>query len=474
MVTLIIHNRFAQITGLDRKLYRKLDQATSYLVAGHRFYKAFKKHQWDGREHLLKFSKKNGVSIPSGLVYDVTKTLKSLGVEYKILDKRRRWHQKREIIWNDEKGLRPYQKRALKAWARAEVPGLGTLKMPIRSGKTRTAAKIIQKTGVPALFIVPSKMLLHQTVQTLRECMPNEPIGVVGDGMYDVQFITAATVQTLSRMRSTNDPKYKDLLKAFDLIVGDEIHHYRGSGEWYKIFYDFNVAFRVGLSATIFPDSETEVEHGIMWAKGLFGGICFEVPVSELIDNGYLMRQNVEMYRIKEPMELLKSKWSQTLLNRGIIENKYRNKKIVELAKRETDLGARVLIVTNRLNHIAILSEMLDEIGIDHRVITGKNSSEERNDLIEGFVAGRYLCILGTVLREGVDIPEVEVVINAEGWKDEKNAIQRQRNLTIAEGKKRALMIDFVDEFNQYFFKHSMARLKTYQSESAFLVQVIE
>ena len=81
--------------------------------------------------------------------------------------------------------------------------------------------------------------------------------------------------------------------------------------------------------------------------------------------------------------------------------------------------------------------------------------------------------LLGTVFAEGVDIPEVEVVINAEGGRDAKATMQRMRNMTVAEGKNRALLIDFMDEFNPYLQKHSMERLKVYRSIPEFNVEVI-
>ena len=87
-------------------------------------------------------------------------------------------------------------------------------------------------------------------------------------------------------------------------------------------------------------------------------------------------------------------------------------------------------------------------------------------------VEGEYNVIVGSVIGEGVVIPTIEVVINAEGGKDIKNTIQRQRNLTISEGKKEAVLIDFMDEMNKIFRKHSKERLDVYQEEDAFTVTV--
>ena len=76
---------------------------------------------------------------------------------------------------------------------------------------------------------------------------------------------------------------------------------------------------------------------------------------------------------------------------------------------------------------------------------------------------------------EGVDIPEVECVINAEGGKDEKKTWQRQRNLTIVEGSDKVpIMIDFYDDTCSYFRRHSKARLRVYKSEPEFKTEILE
>ena len=82
--------------------------------------------------------------------------------------------------------------------------------------------------------------------------------------------------------------------------------------------------------------------------------------------------------------------------------------------------------------------------------------------------------LLGNVLSEGIDLPCVNVVINAEGGKDDKVTVQRQRNLTIADGKTEAIFVDFLDETNPHLLKHSKARRKMYESESEFEVEVVE
>jgi superfamily II DNA or RNA helicase len=483
MIELTLTNRMLLIRGASRSVIRAIDTATSYLVAGHKFSAAFREHHWDGRERLLRFSKKRGYSVPSGLTAQVIQVLREEDAHFELRDETRVRHPRTNIPWNPERTLRPYQLRSIQAALRAKpIPGLGILKMPIRSGKTLTAAKLITVLGRPTLFLVPSKMLLEQTVKVLRNALPATPIGIIGDGQYDVQFVTVATIQSLDRMRGRRggrrakarpaNPRYLQLLRAFDVVIADECHHFSGEGQWYRVLLDLDARYKFGLSATAFPNVETEIERGIIWMLGVLGPILHEVGVSYLVKRGFLLKQNVRMYPVRAPKGLSSARWSNTLRQKAIEQNVVRNRLIVRLVAAEIANGAKVLVVTNRLAHIAVLTDLMDEAGINYRVIVGSDDRESRSSKIEGFEVGDYNVLIGTVLSEGVDIPCINCVINAEGGARPIQAVQRQRNLTVSEGKKSAVFIDFYDLMNPYFTRHSRARLSAYVAEKSYSVKL--
>ena len=67
-------------------------------------------------------------------------------------------------------------------------------------------AAMIAKLKVRTLFVDPSKMLLGQTIEALSNTLQMK-IGQLGDGVYDIQDVTVATVQTLSLLKRTNPTK---------------------------------------------------------------------------------------------------------------------------------------------------------------------------------------------------------------------------------------------------------------------------
>src|SRR6185312_7294071 len=484
MITLRVTNRHVVISGASLKVTRAIGRLTSYKIAGSHFSPAFRAKRWYGKEHLLQYAEPEGYFAPAGLAIDIARELKRMKLPYKVVNERYAHHERVDIAWNPDIQLRPYQLAAVDSIFNCQMPGLGILKMPIRSGKTKTAAEVIRRIGRPGVFGVPSQMLLEQTVASLRESLPGLDIGYIGDSEYKDGFFIVAMLQSLARWRGKRsdpgkkngrpmDPRYKELIHTRDVFSCDEAHHIRGEGEWYKIPYDFDAMFKVALSATVFLDDVKEAERGIIWLKGVFGPVRTDLSMSDLIEAGYLMRQNVKMYRITTPTGFKTAGWSDMMRSMCLTNNDKRNSMIARLARKASvDMGMKVLILARELEHINTLRRWLDSVGVPNEKITGRERKDKRRALIERMLSGEFNVLIGTVLGEGVDIPAVECVINAEGGRDIKRAIQRQRNLTMAEGKRVALFIDFMDETNHYLEEHSQARLEAYQSEPAFLVEV--
>ena len=68
-------------------------------------------------------------------------------------------------------------------------------------------AGILAKLGVRSLVIVPTTILLSQTAEVLHKIL-NVPIGMVGDGINNIQDITVATFQSLTDSEDTKKSKF--------------------------------------------------------------------------------------------------------------------------------------------------------------------------------------------------------------------------------------------------------------------------
>lgn len=88
------------------------------------------------------------------------------------------------------------------------------------------------------------------------------------------------------------------------------------------------------------------------------------------------------------------------------------------------------------------------------------------NDAYELVLSGGGNLLIATQIGdEGVDLPKVDGLILAVGGKADKVNVQRAfRPLTSAEGKTRAVVVDFDDRQHGVLRRQSAARRKIYKS----------
>jgi superfamily II DNA or RNA helicase len=479
-----ITNQHVRIQGMDRAVMRELDELCSYKVEGYWFDPRFKRRVWDGKEHLLKFHRTHGYRVPTGMLVDILDALDTMGEPYEV-EVNRTPPPALKLDWNPEIEPRPYQRGAVAAVchpgsglteARIEARGSGIIKLPIRSGKTLTAAHLASQLGTTAIFLVPSQLLLRQTREALTWAL-GRSIGQIGEGVWNPEDITVASLQTLTANRGkslkASPEHYRELVKRFGLVVFDECHHLTGD-QWRKVMQDFDARYRVGLSATAYLNHAKAIERGVIWLKACAGPIVIDVSTSRLIEEGYLVRPHIRLWKCTTPEVAKTEKWSGDLQDRCVYKNDWRNAKVVELALEHVRAGRRTLVASNRKEQVELLRAAIADGGVDVEPVTGEHTGDAREEVIGRFTDGTLRCLVGTVFTEGVDIPELDVVINAEGGKDPKATMQRLRNLTPAPGKEKAWVDDFVDLTSTYHADHSRERLKLYRSESAFRIEVMK
>jgi superfamily II DNA or RNA helicase len=475
---IVMDNRYVYLEDAPLKLTQYVARETSYLVKGYQFMDSFVSGYWDGRKKLLSVQRDRRVRAPVGLVQEIVDLVVKDGEPHEIVDLRT-WpkpYLKFGQVWDR---LRPYQQEAVDAATKPRgslgTIGRGIIKMPPRSGKTFTAASIIARLGVKTLFVVPATTLLYQARNALAEALEVE-IGIAGDGEYLERDVTVATVQTLCEWRNgatKADPsrkEYVDLVLGAQLVIFDECHHLTAD-QWRLVVQDSPAPYKLGLSATAFLDHKNECELGVIWLRASTGDILVDFPVSDLIEMGYLVRPEIRLYTISSP-DLTSKRWSHALHKAGILLNKTRNTKIVEVTKELANDGMRIVVISNRIEQVDELCRLFDLVGLPYRRAIGETQQPEREDAVAALVSKHVSVLIGTVFGEGVDIPEVDAVVVAEGGAGIKQTYQRLRCLTPHVGKDRAVVIDFVDLTHSSFARHSVERIAVYRSERAFNIRV--
>lgn len=460
-----ITNTLSKVWGSFAEL-AELDELTSYPIDGAQFSEAFRNHVWDGREHLLRPSKKHGCHlVPTGVLADLDEFIDKA----EVVDNRRGVGETAEITWSGPV-LRPYQTLAIDDFLRDRGPftGRGMLSLPIRSGKTKVAGGLISRLGVRTLFIVPSQLLLDQTVDNFERDLEGSDIGALGGGQHDIGWITVATAQSML----SGGKLARELLAKCDLLIVDEAHHLEGEA-WRGMVLRSDAPYKCGLSATIFVSRERQNNKASIWLKACTGPILHRISLNRLIRQGYLKRPVVVFYRVEHPADRRQIDWSW-VAKEQIAQNLKRNGLIAKITKNAVDRGHRVLLDTGRRDQTTLLQTLVMKQGVSCEQIHGGTPKETRWRHIERLQRGELQCIVGTVLGEGLDIPELDVVINAEGQKSTKAAMQRMRNLTPSEGKGDVFFVDFADLGSKILQKHSMERLNLYKGTRGFKVKVAD
>ena len=149
-----------------------------------------------------------------------------------------------------------------------------------------------------------------------------------------------------------------------------------------------------------------------------------------------------------------------------IVKYEVRNRKICEIAKEEVGNGMSVLIAVRHIKHAEIIRTMLD--GFPCVVLDGRDSSATRRETLGKFRTKEVPLLISTLMKEGVDIPSLNVVINAGGGSDSRQLVGRA--LRLEEGKDHAVIYDFIDNQHVSLQKLSFARMQRLKKEPEFMV----
>jgi superfamily II DNA or RNA helicase len=265
----------------------------------------------------------------------------------------------------------------------------------------------------------------------------------------------------------------EDLLDSFVMFIADECHHSRAD-TWYNVLLSCrNAVYKVGLSGSIDQDDK------LTWARlqGVFGGIIAKLKAKKLIDEGLLAKPTIIMANVESPGDIVGLKKWQDIYKAGIVENEYRNSLIAGLAKQSYDSGKTTLIIVSQIAHSDNISNNLQDLGVPYEVINGTQEDEDRKSELNRVKTGHTRVLIATsVLDEGVDISNIDVLIMAAGGKSMRQAIQRVGRVLRKKKNKenKATIFDFYDDTNRILRNHSQERLDIYEEQEFEIKRVGE
>jgi superfamily II DNA or RNA helicase len=455
MTTVVIENEVSRVYGVPAHVRPELEYELSYPVNGFQFTEAYKAGRWNGRRKLFW----RGSLYPTGLAGIVCTVLSKHRIPFQVEDRRKVPRPGPGIEFKGED--RPYQKIEDQAVQATR----GIINFATGSGKTAVAARIIAKLDLPTLYVVPTKELLYQTSEELARFL-DIPIGRIGAGLFEVDnFVTVATVQTIhvTLKRGQNDEKRLRMVQLLDwaqILFIDEAHHL-GAKTFYDVARAARAYYKFGLTGTAFRTDGSEI-----MLRAATGRTIAKVGSSELIREGVLAQTTIHLYDFHDRGNY-GSNWYD-IYEGGIVYNRKRNNLICRIVSEHLAKDFKVLIIVKRLEHGYALRNILDAV-----FVHGSVDTEIRRSIREEFNDGDIRCLIATkIYDEGVDLPNMDVLVLAGGGKSQVQALQRVgRALRAAPGKDRAIIVDFLDNQHATLRSHSERRIQIYRSEPEFVIE---
>jgi superfamily II DNA or RNA helicase len=319
------------------------------------------------------------------------------------------------------------------------------------------ALELIARIGGRALWLTHTGELLTQSMDRAKSCydLPHDCYGTITAGKVNIgSAITFATVQTMANI------DVKQYANEWDVVIVDECHKAIGTPtkvmQFYKVLSNLSARYKIGVTAT--PKRADGLERCM---TALLGDIVHTIPKEEVKRYTCPVRVEKRETGYKPNLDVVLAGDGTIVysdLIKDLTENEERNKKIAEDVFNilNEDQESRVLILSDRVEHLSKLRTMICRDVINHRVkqlkalSNSKSARAERRQILKDLNDGKINVVLATyqLAKEGLDVPKLDYVVFATPQKDETTVVQSAGRVgRKAEGKDFGTVIDYVDDF---------------------------
>ncbi len=329
------------------------------------------------------------VHLPRGFIGSLIRFCKESAIKFKFFDDRK---MKLLINYNFSAILQNHQNQVIETVKRKDF---GIIVAPPGAGKTVIGLKIIALKQQPALIIVHRKQLLEQWIERIEAFLdiPKKEIGVIGQGKTKIgEKVNVATIQSLKLKADSVSDK-------FGIVIVDECHHipaeqYKNTIEKLKTFYLY------GLTATPirkYNDAKIIFTH--------LGDIIANIEPNE-IENYKHPKIIVKSTEFHVPFNSKIDNFES--LSKILIHDTSRNNQIIEDVKFELEQGKKIVLLTERKEHIEALNLFLNK-NYNVTTLSGDDSDSQKKLKWKLLSEGNFQILIttGQYFGEGTDIKTI-------------------------------------------------------------------
>jgi DNA repair protein RadD len=349
--------------------------------------------------------------------------------------------------------LRPYQRAAIEAlydYFAASVGNplivmpTGTGKSVVIAGFTREAIAAYGDTRV--LVLTHVKELVQQNFMALLRAWPEAPAGIYSAGLSrrDIHAqILFAGIQSIHR--------HARQVQRCDLVLIDEAHLLgRGDSGMYRSFLAQLNEINAGLLKVVgFTATPYRLDSGMLHEgkDRLFTDIAFQVPVLDMIQQGYLCPVVPKQTATQLDVGGVGTRGGEFIakdLEAAVDRAEVTRAKVAEIVQHGEGRGSW-LVFCSGVAHARHVRDAIREHGVSCETVTGDTPGPERDAILAAFKAGRLRCVTNAnVLTTGFDAPGVDLIALLRPTKSVGLYVQMVgRGTRLAEGKDDCLVLDF-------------------------------
>ncbi len=334
--------------------------------------------------------------------------------------------------------LRKEQKTAVTAMLEHDT---GVLCAPTAFGKTITAAAMIARRKVSTLIMVHRTELLCQWQERLVTFLdlPKGMPGLIGGGKNKpTGKIDIAVMQSLSRR-----DELQTLLDNYGQVIVDECHHV-SAFSFEAILKQAKARYILGLTAT---PIRRDGHHPIIFMQ------CGPIRHSAGRPDSVPSLQEVWPRSLPKPDLPQESKIQDVF--RVLANDAQRNQCIVQDILAAYGEGRKIIVLTERTEHLELLHALLEPVIEDNFVLHGRLSKKMRAAILAQ-IAGlddsrpRVILATGRLIGEGFDHPPLDTLVLAMpiSWKGTLQQYAGRLHRAHAD-KKDVRIYDYLDDHPQ-------------------------
>ena len=447
---LIKHQIFLRKEELNGVLIKYLRDELNFLNSEYLTKKKYGKSVFKTKKYFKLITESEAeIMIPRGFVNDLIAFCNANNIAYEIVDKRKKL---KELAFKKAQiDLYDYQEEALES---TEEKDFGVIVAPPGAGKTIMGLELIVRKSQPSLILVHRKQLLDQWVERIQSFLkiPKKDIGQISGAKKKIgKQITVAMMQSFTRMKEIDD--YQD---AFGTIIVDECHHIPAK-TFREVIVHFNSYYLYGLTAT--PERKHNDEKLIFV---YIGNILAEVDPTAHQEQNDVLDPQVRIRETNFSVPFDSSIDNRETLLKMLSYDTERNQMIVNDILRQVENNKKILVLTERKEHVEVLSLYLKG-KCEVITVTGTDAVSKKKSRLEQIKLGHFQVLISTgqFFGEGMDVEHLDCLFLVFPFSFKGKLVQYIGRIQRSDNPQ--IVFDYRDKNVPYFENMFKSRRKYYK-----------